>query len=804
MKDIHMICNAHLDPVWLWQRQEGIAEAISTFRIAAKFCEEFDGFVFNHNESLLYEWVEEYEPELFCKIKKLVKDGKWKIMGGWYLQPDCMMPSGESFIRQIETGNKYFKEKFGVKPTTAINFDPFGHTRGLVQILSKCGYDSYIFMRPYDFVPEHDFIWEGYDGSKVCAHCTNGGYNTNKGKVQERIDKIVSAAHDGANLMLWGIGNHGGGPSLVDLNTIKAYNNPEVKMIHSWTEKYFAELDKTNLRTVNTSIVHCMVGCYTSMVRIKQMHRLLENELGICEKMLAVSGVEYDRDKMKEAEKALLFCEFHDVLPGSAIKAAEDDALRLMNYGREIIARNCQKAFFKLCEGQKEGKIGEIPILVFNPNPYEVEEAVEVEFQLEDQNWNDAETTIAKVRDEDGNYISSQNEKEASSERLDWRKKIAFQAKLKPMSMNRFDCELSLINSWLRPIEKCIEDESCFLLDNGDMKVSINKNTGLIDEYTVDGIDYLKKDSCRLLAYEDNEDPWGMTVDGYYNQTGAFETVSKEEANSFNGYPNVSFDNVRVIENGSVRTKIQAILKHKNSYEIITYTIPKKGKYVDIHIKMLSNDVNTLYKLSFNTCFNDFDFVGQTAFGREAMLKDEKEVCFQKWCGAFALDKGFAVINRGTYGGSAKDGIMNLTLLRTPVYSAHPILDRPVTDPDRSHDHIDMGEREFDFRITTNINNIDSEAEIFNQSVYALSFFPSGMGERKNTEIEIDNKSVVLSGCKTNEHGNILIRLFNTLDNENKTKIRVFANEYTVEFGRYEVKTFALETGVLKEVNMIQ
>lgn len=136
MKKLHLLCNAHLDPVWLWRKQEGMAEAISTFRVAAQLCEEFDGFIFNHNEALLYEWVEEYEPELFQKIRKLVKEGKWHIMGGWYLQPDCLIPCGESFIRQIEAGNSYFMEKFGVKPRTAINFDPFGHSRGLASVTS--------------------------------------------------------------------------------------------------------------------------------------------------------------------------------------------------------------------------------------------------------------------------------------------------------------------------------------------------------------------------------------------------------------------------------------------------------------------------------------------------------------------------------------------------------------------------------------------------------------------------------------------------------------------------------------------
>ncbi len=139
MKTLHLICNAHIDPVWQWDWEEGAAEAVSTFRIAAAFAQEFDAFVFNHNEALLYRWIEEYEPPLFAQIQALVRDGKWHIMGGWYLQPDCNLPSGESFVRQILLGRRYFQEKFGVEPRTAINFDPFGHSRGLVQILAKSG-----------------------------------------------------------------------------------------------------------------------------------------------------------------------------------------------------------------------------------------------------------------------------------------------------------------------------------------------------------------------------------------------------------------------------------------------------------------------------------------------------------------------------------------------------------------------------------------------------------------------------------------------------------------------------------------
>ena len=99
-----LVCNSHIDPVWLWPWQEGLAATLSTFRAAADLCERFESFVFCHNEAVLYRWVEEYEPALFARIRSLVQEDRWHIMGGWYLQPDCNIPSGESFVRQILAG----------------------------------------------------------------------------------------------------------------------------------------------------------------------------------------------------------------------------------------------------------------------------------------------------------------------------------------------------------------------------------------------------------------------------------------------------------------------------------------------------------------------------------------------------------------------------------------------------------------------------------------------------------------------------------------------------------------------------
>ncbi len=796
MKEFYLLCNAHLDPVWLWKREEGMAEAISTFRVAAKFCEEFDGFIFNHNESVLYEWVEENEPELFAKIQKLVSEGRWHIMGGWYLQPDCVMPSGESFIRQMEIGRRYFMEKFGVKPKTAVNFDSFGHTRGLVQILKKSGFEHYIFHRPYKIVDEENFIWKGYDGSEIIGHRSYGGYNSGKGKATEKIDRFIPDAVEGPNLLAWGIGDHGGGPSRIDLERISEYinENKDIFVKHSSCDEYFSLVDKSDLTTViDKSMVHCMVGCYTSMVRIKQLHRALENDLALCEKMIAVSGVDYDRKELESAEKALLFCEFHDILPGSMIKSGEEDSVRLLSYGREIASKICAKAFFRLCQGQKEGKQGEIPVLVFNPNPYAVVQDIEVEFQLEDQNWNDNEVTIVSVRDEDGVYLPAQNEQEESNLNLDWRKSVVFRAELKPMCINRFDCELKRIQAERRPIETCEETDTHFIVRNERAEFFISKATGLLDKYQVDGVDYVKSGSGRIDVIKDNEDPWGMTVDSFREKIGEFVLASKEEANAFNGYEEETYENVRIIENGSVRCKIQATFKNRNSFAVITYCIPKNDTYIDINVKTFINDVNTMYKLSFSTSLENSTAVSQMAFGREEMEKEGKEVVCQKWCGLFENGKGLAILNRGTHGYSADDNEIRISLLRTAVYSAHPIRDRKIVDSDRYQNHIDMGEREFDFRLTTDVSNLDKEAESYNQTSYALAFFPSGSGEKKDTTVCVTNDKIIMTGYKSVSDGYVRIHLYNSTEKNTETDLKISGSTFSLAFTPFEVKSLKIK-----------
>lgn len=786
MKKIYLVCNAHLDPVWLWQRAEGMAEAIATFRIGADFCEKYDNFVFDHNESVLYEWVKENEPELFERIKQLVNQGKWRIMSGWYLQPDVVMPCGESIIRQIRVGKEFFEEHFGQFPKTAIGFDAFGHSKGLVQILKKCGYENYAYLRPRE-KECGPFVWKGFDGSEINALKLYEWYNTPKGEAVERVKSYVKDFPEREiNCVTWGIGNHGGGPSEKDFNDINNFAKEcsDFEFIHSDFDTYFNTLDKNGLEVVDESLTHCMVGCYTSMVRVKQGHRNLENKLSMCEKMLCQSGVEYNKEMLKEAEKALLFSEFHDVLPGSAIKKVEDDSLNLLGFGSEIADRLISKAFFRLCAGQEKAKTDEIPILIYNPHPYAIEGDFEVEFQMAEQNHPSNGIYAVKVRNKDNEYIPSQLEQEDSAHGMDWRKKVSFNAVLKPMGITRLDCELELKKEIDR-INLYTENDNEFILKNKCTQITISKKTGLIQGFVTDGKNMLN--SMKIKAFSDNADPWGMLYDEFSDCIGEFELN----------------DGVRVIESGEVRTKVQADFKWNKSYAVVTYTFSQNNRFVDVDIKMLTNDENTMFKLCFDTTMDkNSHALGQTMFGTELLRKEGKETVFQKWCGLKDNKSSFGVVNSGTYGGSFEDNEIRISLLRTPVYSAHPVDDVELAPDNRIYNHIDMGERDFSFRLLVNEEFIDFEAEKFNQKPYVLSLFPSGLGEKKENPLVIDNKNILLSALKKEDNGT-LIRLYNSSSEKQEVTLKFDSKTSNISFLPFEVKTFISDNSAIIETDMI-
>lgn len=822
MKKIHMISNAHLDPVWLWRWQEGAAAAISTFRCAADFCDEFDGYVFNHNESLVYKWVEEHEPQLFERIKAHVKAGKWKIMGGWYNQPDCTMPSGESFARQILYGKNYFMEKFGVEPKTALNFDSFGHTRGLVQILKKSGYNGYMVAR---ILEPGDYRWVGFDGSEIITYKSFEMYGSAYGDVGNKIKRFIRD-HKGElpenSMLLWGVGDHGGGPSRLDISdvekTAEELQAQGIQVLHSDPDTYFDTVDIRSLPELDTSIGPCAVGCYTSMARIKKSHRQLENTIYMTEKMLAhahfVYGTPYDKKEIEQATEDLMFCEFHDILPGSMVEAGETDALSRMGRGITAMEQLQAKAFFALCNGEPKAGENEIPILVYNPHPYPVKAHISCEYQLANQNWNRGEFTGGEIW-HNGSVLPSQFEKEASNMNLDWRKHVVFDAELAPLTVNRFDCKLEIRH------DRKIWDIECFeerwSLGNEEMQITFDPQTGLIDSYFVDGKQILFKDSGKLLVIQDNEDSWGFSVKSYQNVIGEFKLLSEEKASAFLGYPTETVKPFKIVEDGDVRTVFEGLYGYNNSFAVVRYFVPKQGKNIRVDVILHMAEANKMIKLGFRTIKGTF--LGQTAFGTEELVQEGLPAVFQKFSAVQNDSAAFVLINDGSYSGDYDSGALNQVLLRTAGYATHPLPLLGYPDPqtlteeekkdlgkkrmfmpkDRYLKHMDMGIREFSFEFygDRDIRLADYHAAVFNEKPFAVSFFPSGNGEKCGNFITIDNKSVTMSAFKKAYDDNgYIVRLYNSSDRAETAKIAItpFDMKQEVTFGKYEVKTFRIDT----------
>lgn len=797
MKKLHLICNAHLDPIWQWNWEEGAAAALSTFRSAANLCDEFD-YIFCHNEVTLYQYIEEYDPELFAKIKVLVMQGKWKIMGGWFLQPDCNMPSGESMVRQIQTGKEYFKEKFGVWSDTAISFDAFGHNRGLVQIIKKCGQDSYISVRPYAHELELEtnlFIWKGYDDSDIKVFRADA-YNSPLGNAVGALKiKMEKQKDSEVGLALWGVGNHGGGPSRKDLADIDLFmKESDVEIIHSTPERFFRDVEPTYV--YDESMLISMPGCYTTMSGLKRKHVEVENELFLTEKICSIAslykGSVYSEEQIKQAVEDLLNSQFHDVLPGTSVRDGEKNGVMLLNHAMYILNKAKAKAFFDLIRDEKQAGEGEYPIFVFNPHPYVWHTVVEAEFSLADQNWTDTETVVEVYCGTKKVY--SQIIKEESNINLDWRKKIAFECDLKPMGITRFDVKASLI-----PKKKKVYESKDIVYSDKQKYVKIDGDTGLLSSYQIDGKEYVKGKLLEPWLYEDNADPWGM---------GAFQLEkmgANGEAFKLMQNPIGVFDNmksVQIIEDGDIYLKVEAFFEKEQTKLRIAYKIYKNSPDIDVDVDVFWGNVDRMLKLNFYPTLKG-QYIGQGMFGTEDLFMDGRECVSQRFTAVKGEDDScFAVINNGTYGSSYKDDVISISLLRGAGYCVHPILDRQLVPEGRFIKRIDQGEHNYSFKISIcDTKELERLATEFNQKPVVVNAFPNGSGEKGQELMEVSNPNVTLIAMKKSQQTDgYVLRFFNNSAEHTVDRVRLLDASITLEFKKYEVKTLVYYEGKLREV----
>lgn len=342
--EIRLSGHAHIDLAWLWPLSETRLKAQRTFSTVLTLMEQYPDFTFNQSSAQLYRYVEEDAPELFSRIQQRVQEGRWDVVGGMWVEPDGNLISGESWARQLLYGQRYFAEKFGKLARACWLPDTFGYAANLPQLLqlSKIPYFFTIKLTwnetntfPYDL-----YHWEGLDGSRVLAHSFYNplpaqGYNGDIAPldVLQTWGNFRGKRHSPASLLSFGHGDGGGGPTaqmLEDYGRIKAFPGlPRLKMTR--VAEFYDEVKATNLPTwVGEQYLEMHRGTFTSQARVKKFNRRLEHTLveteAACTLAHRLLGQPYPRQDLAALWQTLLRNQFHDILPGSSVKAVYDVA----------------------------------------------------------------------------------------------------------------------------------------------------------------------------------------------------------------------------------------------------------------------------------------------------------------------------------------------------------------------------------------------------------------------------------------------------------------------------------------------
>lgn len=401
---IHLIANAHLDPVWLWDWREGLNEGITTCRTVLDLMDEYPELTFVRGETSIYEHIQRHDPATFARIQRQIAAGRWDVVGGTYVQPDTNLPATEVCARHLQCGLGYAWRELGVRPRVAWCADSFGHSAGWPEIYAAAGMKAFAFSRPMAAdlpLPGPAFWWEAASGARILSwRIPLGWYGSKRDEVTGRLDATLAAAPGWGlrNIAVFlGLGNHGGGPSRRQIDDILRWKDrhPEVTVEFSTLHRFFGALERESakLPVVRGELNFTLRGCYSSAAAFKFAYRRTENRLLVAERTGAAVGLLTGAaaSDLGEAWRSVLFNTFHDILPGSSIERAYVDQQAWLGVAyhhaqrAELDALNALAASIDTTVPPAPGpdRPSASPVLVWNPHPYAFDGQVEIEAPLD-------------------------------------------------------------------------------------------------------------------------------------------------------------------------------------------------------------------------------------------------------------------------------------------------------------------------------------------------------------------------------------------------------------------------------------
>ena len=364
---VHAIGHAHLDLAWLWPLRETIRKGARTFASALYNIERYPEYIFGMSQPQLYAWLKEREPELYSRIKDAVGCGRIEPQGTFWVEPDCSMPSGEAFVRQVLHGARFFSEEFGVVPNYCWQPDVFGYHGQLPQILKKSGHDYFMTQKlSWNVVnrfAHHSFHWEGIDGTRILTHMlpeeTYNGPAAAR-SLRKIVDEYAEREVSGHALMAFGIGDGGGGPDAEHLERLRrAPRLPDMPAVEiGRASDFFRAWSRDSARFPvwrGELYLERHQGTLTTQALVKRNNRRAEIALRELEWAAHLAschaGVPSPACELDRLWKEVLLYQFHDILPGSSIKRVYDECNARYVEILDEVARLTRERYEALAEG---------------------------------------------------------------------------------------------------------------------------------------------------------------------------------------------------------------------------------------------------------------------------------------------------------------------------------------------------------------------------------------------------------------------------------------------------------------------
>jgi alpha-mannosidase len=623
-KVFHLLPNAHLDPVWLWDWREGLNEGLITVRTILNLMEEFPELTFMRGESAIYEHIQKTDSKTFDRIQEKIAEGRWDVVGGTVIQPDTNLVSTEVLCREFERGLSYFEQNLGVRPTIAWLADSFGHSAGLPNIFSAFGMTGFAFTRPQRAqfpMKEPAFWWEGsWQNRILCYRQFWMWYCSERNNVPEILDSTLAGAKTDPfqnHGVLFGLGNHGGGPTRRHIQDVLAWRklHPEVEVRFSTLHGFFEALQKEiseasapKIPVVKGEFGFCLRSCYSSVQKFKSLYRQGESFITEAETARSMINVatRTSTPGLGKAWDALLFNAFHDILPGSSIERAFEEQQAWMGGALHLAQEVKFTALNELAARVDttvpppfhSDRATDVPLLVWNPLAQPFQGLVELEASLDYRHIWEYKDRVQElpivVHDNKGKLLPSQviQTEHTSMQDVPWRVRVLVPLKIPAMGWTVV--RLGYRDEWpklkVQSARWTIKTGANPQIGNADWKVAVQNGRLQISKK---GQPFFSgKRGLELKVWEDLYGSWGGMNEekDSYLLNKVLETWNLTKS--------------AVIESGPLRAKLwtrwqgKGKGKGKSSWIDLTFSIGLDQPYLRVEGRILWNERSARLKLT--------------------------------------------------------------------------------------------------------------------------------------------------------------------------------------------------------------